>query len=131
MTLHRYTPLRASKGTTWPASVRRVIEERDGECVGPRIGMLGSCAGPLDPDHVRASGALGRKSRSTVDNGVLLCRWVHHRIKTDHGRTWRPLLLAWIAAHPRPEPDEGHAHVDPHPLCALCDELAVLRRHGA
>lgn len=66
--------------------------------------MPGDCAGPRDPDHVRASGAIGRKSRSTVDNGAMLCRYVHHRLKTDNGREWRPKLLDWIAANPRPEP---------------------------
>jgi hypothetical protein len=26
---------------------------------------------------------------------VLLCHW-HHRLKTEYGKTWRPLLLAYL-----------------------------------
>ena len=53
------------------------------------------CEGPLDVDHVRASGGLGMKSETNRRNMVCLCRW-HHRLKTDYGRTWRPLLLAYL-----------------------------------
>ena len=98
MTLRRYSTLRPSRGTTWPVSIQVQIRHRDVVCVGPRVGMPGPCYGSLEIDHVRASGGLGMKSRSTVDNGVLLCGY-HHRFKTDNGRTWRPKLIAWIEAH--------------------------------
>jgi hypothetical protein len=53
------------------------------------------CFGPLELDHVRASGGLGLRSRSTPDNLVLLCPSAHFAT-TLHGREWRPVLLAWI-----------------------------------
>ncbi|MBA3584412.1 MAG: HNH endonuclease [Gemmatimonadetes bacterium] len=98
MTLRRYTPLRQSRGTVIPEDVRRELRERDqGRCVGPLVGMPGECSGSLDADHVRASGALGKKSPTTLDNLVLLCRFTHHRAKTEAGRVWRPKLLAYLA----------------------------------
>ncbi len=60
-------------------------------------------SGALELDHVRASGGLGLRSRSTPDNLVLLCP-AAHRIKTLAGRRWRPVLLAWIE---RAERDGG------------------------
>jgi len=72
------------------------VRQRDGGCVLGRLGIAHLCLGRLELDHVRASGALGRKSRSTADNLVVLCAWAH-REKTLHGRHWRPILLAWIA----------------------------------
>jgi hypothetical protein len=108
VTLRRYAPIKPSRGTTWPIDVRRAIEARDPWCVGPLVGMPGECAGPPELDHVRASHAIGMKSRSTVDNGVRLCGF-HHRIKTNAGRTWRPALLDYLA---RVE-DPHAAHVDP------------------
>lgn len=95
MTLRRYSPIKPSRGTTWPPAVAAAIRTRDGSCVGPRVGMTGECAGTLAIDHVRASHAMGMKSRSTVDNGALLCG-LHHQRKTENGRTWRPLLLAYL-----------------------------------
>ena len=53
------------------------------------------CEGHLDVDHVRASGGLGMKSPTHRSNLVVLCRW-HHKLKTEYGRTWRPLLLAYL-----------------------------------
>ena len=98
MTLRRYAPMKPSRGTVWPSLVRRVITARDGGyCVGPRAGLpdLGCMGTPIEIDHVRASGGISMKSRSTVDNGALLCP-VCHRWKTDHGRDARPLLIDWI-----------------------------------
>lgn len=98
--LRRRTPLKPSRGTTWPPAVRRVIEARDNHrCVGAAVGFPIECHGtPVELDHVRASGAVGKKSRSTVDNGVLLDPWCHEW-KTNHGREARPLLIAWIDKH--------------------------------
>jgi hypothetical protein len=61
-----------------------------------------------------ASGGIGMKSRSTVDNGAMLCS-VHHRWKTEHGREWRPKLIDYINGKPS---DCGH--VDPVFGCQEC-----------
>jgi 5-methylcytosine-specific restriction endonuclease McrA len=53
------------------------------------------CDGRLDVDHVRASGGLGMKSETHRTNMVVLCRH-HHRAKTEYGKVWRPLLLAYL-----------------------------------
>ena len=95
MSLRRRTPLKASAGTVIPAEIRRQVEERDRICVGYIVGMPKPCMGGLEIDHIRASGALGRKSRSTVDNLVRLCAWHHHH-KTLNGREWRPVLIAYV-----------------------------------
>lgn len=119
MTTWRRTPLKPSAGTTWPADVRAAIHERDRGCIGPRVGMPGECIGEVHPDHVRASGALSKKSRSTVDNGVEVCAQ-HHSVKTLNGRTWRPVFIDWIDSHA----DLHAAHVDPVPGCEPCYQAA-------
>ncbi len=101
MTLRRYAPMKPSRGTVWPQEVARAIRARDKLCVGPRAGFPELWEdwrpdSPMEIDHVRASGGMGMKSRSTEDNGVLLCSWCH-RWKTEHGREARPLLLAYLA----------------------------------
>lgn len=106
MTLRRYAPIKPYKGTVWPADVRAEIEARDPWCVGPVVGMPGECYGTPELDHVRASGGIGMKSRSTADNGVRLCGG-HHRLKTEHGKEWRPKLLDYLAA------GRHFGHVDP------------------
>lgn len=95
MTLRRYAPLKSSRGTVIPSDVRAIVHARDNGCVGPRAGLPGDCIGSVEQDHVRASGALGKKSRSTSDNLVDLCAG-HHRFKTLHGKTVRPLLLHYL-----------------------------------
>jgi len=95
MTLRRRSPLRPSRGTQVPASVRAEVRERDGGCAGQRIGWPGDHRTALQLDHVRASGALGVKSRSTADNAVMLCLECHDW-KTSHGREARPQLIEWI-----------------------------------
>jgi hypothetical protein len=72
------------------------LEKRDGRCVMLKIRADHVCDGPTEVDHVRASGGLGLRSRSTADNCVRLCRWAHLQ-KTDFGRTIRPLLLDYLA----------------------------------
>jgi 5-methylcytosine-specific restriction endonuclease McrA len=78
-----------------PPGVRAQVRARDRDCVFTRLGILHDCFGRLELDHVRASGGLGLRSRSTPDNLVLLCP-AAHRLKTLAGRRWRPVLLAWI-----------------------------------
>jgi hypothetical protein len=61
------------------------------------------CLGAVQLDHVRASGALGAKSASTLDNAASLCIR-HHDQKTREGRRWRPVLLDWIDRQARRAP---------------------------
>ena len=75
--------------------MRAYVRARDRVCVFTRMHVPHECFGRLELDHVRASGGLGLRSRSTPDNLVLLCP-VAHREKTLEGRRWRPVLLAWI-----------------------------------
>jgi hypothetical protein len=51
-----------------PTAVRDHVRRRDGGCVFTRLGIAHTCLGQLELDHVRASGALGRKSAGTADN---------------------------------------------------------------
>ena len=101
--LRRYPSLR-QRGTprSGPVSpaVRAHVRARDRGCVFSRLGISHLCLGALELDHVRASGGLGLRSRSTPDNLVLLCP-AAHRAKTLAGRRWRPILLAWIEAAER------------------------------
>jgi hypothetical protein len=73
--------------------MRAYILRRDGGCVGRDYS---ACEGPIEIDHVRASGGLGLRSPSEAWNLVSLCRW-HHKSKTEYGKVWRPLLLAYLA----------------------------------
>lgn len=94
MTLRRYAPMKQSRGTVIPGELRVQVLSRDGGCVG--AGRLpGSCAGSLELDHVRASHAVGMKSRTDADNLVSLCG-SHHRWKTSFGREARPILLTYL-----------------------------------
>ena len=93
--LRRYTSLKPSSGTRIPDDVRRFVEHRDRMCVGAIVGMPGYCAGPPELDHVRASGGISLKSRSTADNLVRMCA-AHHRLKTENGKTWRPRLIEYL-----------------------------------
>lgn len=94
MTLRRYAPIKPSRGTVIPASVRAEVHARDKGCVGPRVGMPEPCFGGRELDHV-LSGGMGRKSPSVPSGLVTLCSW-HHREKTNNGRKWRPVLLDYL-----------------------------------
>jgi hypothetical protein len=107
--VRRYAPIAPSKGTVWPVEVREAAYARDKGCLGPRAGMPGPCQGEIELDHIRASGGIGMKSRSTLDNAASLCG-AHHRVKTNAGRTWRPRLLDLI----------DHTHVEPVHGCPDC-----------
>lgn len=109
--------MKPSKGTQIPPQLRILVLERDRICVGAQVGMPGDCYGALELDHVRASHGIGMKSRTEPDNLVALCS-THHRVKTENGRTWRPVLLEYLA-----RVDDPHAgHVDP---CGLDCRAAV------
>lgn len=96
MTLRRYKPLTAKP----PADpdyrrVKAYVRARDRECVGRVVGFPTRCFGYPEMDHVRASGALGKKSRTSEDNCVLLCSECH-RFKTLNGKLARPALIAYL-----------------------------------
>lgn len=95
MTLRRYSKPKKSRGTVIPSLVREQVYARDMGCLGPRVGMPEQCFGRIELDHVRASHGIGMKSESTLENLASLCS-THHRIKTDNGRTWRPVLVGWL-----------------------------------
>ena len=75
--LRRY-PSPRQRGTARPdpvpPSVRAHVRERDRGCVFTRLGIPHPCLGALELDHVRASGGLGLRSRSTPDNLDVLRR---------------------------------------------------------
>lgn len=95
MTLRRYAPMPKSRGTVIPAGIRLAVHLRDSGCVGARLGWPGTHSSALELDHVRSSGGLGLKSRTTEDNLVALCGDCH-RWKTANGRAARPQLLAYL-----------------------------------
>lgn len=95
--MRRYTPLKPSRGTQIPPSVRERVLFRDRyQCVGLHLGWEShtNTVG-LELDHVRGSGGLGMKSPSEETNLVVLCGSCH-RWKTENGREARPLLLAYL-----------------------------------
>lgn len=93
--MRRYAPLAPSAGTRIPPTLRLRVLTRDGGCVG--FGRFPvACAGALELDHVRASGGMGMKSRTTEDNLVSLCG-ACHKHKTENGRTARPILLEYLS----------------------------------
>jgi hypothetical protein len=94
------------RDTASEAAEKAYVRQRDRGCVADRARSKtwtpnrtwlsgGTCSGRLEVDHVRASGALSKKSVTHRSNMVLLCSW-HHKLKTEYGRTWRPLLLAYL-----------------------------------
>jgi len=104
--MRRYSPLKASRGTVIPPVIKLYVFRRDGGCVG--LGRLpGSCFGGLEADHVRASGAIGRKSVTCPCNLVAACSG-HHRYKTEHGREARPVFLDYLASFAYSPHVEGH-----------------------
>jgi hypothetical protein len=94
--MRRYTPLHPSRGTLWPPEVRKHVATHQPLCLGAYVDMPGDCAGASELDHVRASHGTGMKSDSIAVNGAQLC-YVHHRLKTEQGKTWRPPLIQAIA----------------------------------
>lgn len=104
-------PPKVKRDTPDEAAERHAVWARDKGCVarmlpmpnGLTLGLVSPCDGPLSYDHVRASGGLGMKSPTHRTNGVILCLH-HHQLKTDWGKTWRPLLLDYLA---RVEPSRG------------------------
>ena len=85
------------------------VLRRDAGCVGAKIGMIGRCGtqfGPsdrfsLELDHVNTSG-LGKRGPSIPQNLVSLCG-LHHRMKTEQSRVWRPILNEYLRKLYNPE----------------------------
>ena len=99
-------PPKVKRDTDQERAEKNYVRARDRGCVAFRAvygaretpilaEFSGQCGGPLDVDHVRASGGLGMKSPTHRTNMVVLCRH-HHRAKTEYGKVWRPLLLAYL-----------------------------------
>ena len=97
-------PPKVKRDTDQERAEKAYVRARDRGCVAIRARVVAnipvaewsfSCDGPLDVDHVRASGGLGMKSPTHRTNMVVLCRH-HHRANTEYGKTWRPLLLAYL-----------------------------------
>ena len=91
---------KVKRDTDQERAEKNYVRARDNGCVAPRARYANpeihqACAGPLDVDHVRASGGLGMKSPTDRRNMVVLCRW-HHRLKTEYGKVWRPLLIDYL-----------------------------------
>jgi hypothetical protein len=104
--VRRYTPLKSSRGTVIPPEMKLFVFRRDVGCVG--FGVLPEfCLGGLEPDHVRASHAIGMKSTTCPCNLVALCS-KHHRYKTEHGKEVRPILLDYLAQFNYGDHVEGH-----------------------
>lgn len=68
---------------------------RDGRCAMRLIEPLHVCDGPSEIDHILNSGK-GKRGPSVPLNTVRLCAAAHYA-KTTHARTYRPLLLAYVA----------------------------------
>jgi hypothetical protein len=51
----------------------------------------------MELDHVNGSG-LGKRGPSIAENLVLLCG-LHHRMKTEQSRVWRPKLNEYLEKH--------------------------------
>jgi hypothetical protein len=97
----RMKPKKVKRDTDAERAEKNYVRARDNGCVAPRAAReagiihLMPCQGRIEVDHVRASGGLGLKSETHRRNMVSLCLW-HHRAKTEWGRVWRPLLLAYL-----------------------------------
>jgi len=82
--------------------IRALVLTRDRGCLAPKIGMPGYCGSqfgpaknpPLEIDHVNNSG-LGKRGPSTPENLATLCG-LHHRMKTEQARVWRPKLNEYL-----------------------------------
>ena len=119
MTLRRYAPMKPSRGTEWPPEVRAAAYALHHGCLGLRVGMPLPCSGQVELDHIRAGGT-GMKSPSTLANAAPMCS-AHHRVKTEAGRLWRPLLIAAVdAALARDGVVTDCGHVDPRWDCDTC-----------
>lgn len=129
--IRRYAPIKQSAGTRWDPEVRAHVSRHQPPCIGPLAGMPGVCMGGSDLDHVRASHGMAMKSESIASNGARMCG-AHHLLKTNAGRTWRPILIGLVAHLSRGCEaceaelqerygiavfDDDCGHVDPNPSC--------------
>ena len=78
-----------------PDDVRAHVIERDGGCLGPRIGMPNPCNGAVQLDHIITDG-FGIKCPPKPRLLASLCGLEHHPRKTNEARKWRPKLLKLV-----------------------------------
>lgn len=95
----RLNPTRGGHGRPDPVTeaTAAAVRARDGGCVAGRVGFpdsAGVCEGRGELDHID-NGGLGKRGPSTPGNLVTLCTR-HHRWKTEHASTARPLLIRWV-----------------------------------
>lgn len=126
--------MKPSQGTVWPKDVREHIEHHQKSCVGALAGMPEMCDRYVELDHIRASGGIGMKSKSIATNGARTCS-LHHRLKTNNGKVWRPRFIEIINAlaagcesceaeslREWGVPLNEHTHVEPVYGCRQCSE---------
>ena len=100
--------MKRSAGTVIPNRIRTRVVIRDaGLCVPALVGIAHDCSPGRELDHVRASGAIGRKSVTCDCNLVTTCP-NGHRVKTENGREARPPLLDYLARFGYGPHVEGH-----------------------
>jgi hypothetical protein len=78
-----------------PDDIRQHVYERDGGCLGPRIGMPNPCRGGIQIDHIISDG-LTLKCPPRPRLLASLCGLEHHPRKTNEARRWRPKLLELV-----------------------------------
>jgi len=132
--VRRYAALKPSRGTTIPGDMRRRVLDRDYHANRSSAGcvlqfrVVHTCAGARELDHVRASHGTGMKSVTCDCNLVSLCS-VAHRIKTEHGKDVRPVLLDYLDTFGYGEhtPDHltgtDHGHVELVEGCDYCRQI--------
>ena len=133
--MRRYAALKPSRGTTIPGDMRRRVLDRDYHANRSSAGcvlqfrVVHTCAGARELDHVRASHGTGMKSVTCDCNLVSLCS-VAHRIKTEHGKDVRPVLLDYLDTFGYGEHVEGHIAEPEHPHVEFafgCPECFAIR----
>ncbi len=77
--------------------VRQYVLERDGyRCLGPRLGAMTQCRGPLTLDHVKSQPMMGKRAPSRADSLVTLCQF--HHVETRWATSHRDTLRAYLRA---------------------------------
>lgn len=69
--------------------------QHDGACALRKIDAAHVCHGPSQIDHILNAGK-GKRGPSTRQNTVRLCSFAHFA-KTTQARTYRPILLEYVA----------------------------------
>ena len=76
--------------SNWPALRQKRFRLDGYQCTAKDANTGLRCTGPAEEcDHI------GDREDHRIEMLRSLCSW-HHRLKTDHGKTWRPLLIAYL-----------------------------------